>query len=424
MSNERVEFLGEIESRLSNLPDSEVEKIISYYNESIEDRLDDGMTEEDAVKSLGTVDSIVIGIQEEISFNDVVKEKISNSDKVVLVNGDSVSEINLDNKRVEYTLDGDYAEIHFDTDNRGVEVRKSVDEHVHLVVYQNKYEYYEITENENLTVKYVEEKSFFGRRISFLNKNKQKAELYIPQNESQKLFVNGKNDDVDVSEIKLNSVNLSNKNGKIIFGGSIVKNCVVENKNGGIEISRVISNDIKVDNKNGNIQVNNTMSENFINGTNKNGNIKFINVKCNDIKTDSKNGNIEIDNTIANNFIDCINMNGNIVIKNVNGDNIKLNNKSGSIIISATHSNNDIEVSNASGGIRFDNISFGRLIAKCSNGSVRGDIEGAEKDYIFDMTATNGIVRLNGKKIKSIVGSGSKLVKINCSNGSVKVSTK
>lgn len=49
----RVEFINEIRKRLSALPESEIERSAAFYDEAISDRMDKGMTEEQAVAAIG-----------------------------------------------------------------------------------------------------------------------------------------------------------------------------------------------------------------------------------------------------------------------------------------------------------------------------------------------------------------------------------
>jgi len=55
----KFEFLEELKHRLSKLSDCEIEKTASFYAECIDDRIEEGMTEEEAVCALGSIDSIV-----------------------------------------------------------------------------------------------------------------------------------------------------------------------------------------------------------------------------------------------------------------------------------------------------------------------------------------------------------------------------
>ena len=55
----KQEFISLLEKRLFQLPQVEKEHLLNYYNETIEDRMEDGMSEAEAVASLDSIDMIV-----------------------------------------------------------------------------------------------------------------------------------------------------------------------------------------------------------------------------------------------------------------------------------------------------------------------------------------------------------------------------
>lgn len=55
----KQEFISLLEKRLFQLPQIEKEHLLNYYNETIEDRMEDGMSEAEAVASLDSIDMIV-----------------------------------------------------------------------------------------------------------------------------------------------------------------------------------------------------------------------------------------------------------------------------------------------------------------------------------------------------------------------------
>ncbi len=71
------EFLKTLEVRLSGIPQEDLDKTLDYYNEIISDKQEDGMSEIDAVKSLGTLDEIVNNTLKEIPIKKLVKEKLN-----------------------------------------------------------------------------------------------------------------------------------------------------------------------------------------------------------------------------------------------------------------------------------------------------------------------------------------------------------
>lgn len=73
----KKQFLEAIRSRIKGLPQNDIDKSLDYYSEMIDDRVEDGMTEEEAVAALGTVDEIVTQILNDIPLPKLVKEKVS-----------------------------------------------------------------------------------------------------------------------------------------------------------------------------------------------------------------------------------------------------------------------------------------------------------------------------------------------------------
>ncbi len=70
------QFLEELRRRISGLPQEDIDERLAFYSEMIDDRMEDGLTEEEAVASLGTVDSVVDQIMSEIPLTKIVKERV------------------------------------------------------------------------------------------------------------------------------------------------------------------------------------------------------------------------------------------------------------------------------------------------------------------------------------------------------------
>lgn len=72
----KQEFLDELRNRLQGLPPDDLDDRISFYGEMIDDRMDEGKSEEEAVADIGTVDDIVNEIVKDTPLVKLVKEKI------------------------------------------------------------------------------------------------------------------------------------------------------------------------------------------------------------------------------------------------------------------------------------------------------------------------------------------------------------
>lgn len=72
----KQEFLAKLKTGLSGLPKDEIVERLNFYSEIIEDRIEEGISEEEAVSAVGTVDEIVVQAVTEIPLAKIAKERI------------------------------------------------------------------------------------------------------------------------------------------------------------------------------------------------------------------------------------------------------------------------------------------------------------------------------------------------------------
>ena len=70
------EFLTELKIALEGLPEEDIEKSLEYYSEMIDDRIEDGLSEEEAVADLGSIEDIRKQIVKDTPITKIIKEKI------------------------------------------------------------------------------------------------------------------------------------------------------------------------------------------------------------------------------------------------------------------------------------------------------------------------------------------------------------
>lgn len=75
----KQQFLAAIGEQLRSLPQSDVEKSLDYYSEMIDDRMEDGVSEEEAVAAMGNVDDIAAQILLETPLPKLVKARLKPS---------------------------------------------------------------------------------------------------------------------------------------------------------------------------------------------------------------------------------------------------------------------------------------------------------------------------------------------------------
>lgn len=72
----KLDFINKLNQKLVGLPKKELEDRIGFYAEMIDDMIDDGLGEEEAVASIGSVDEIAEQIISEIPISKIAKERI------------------------------------------------------------------------------------------------------------------------------------------------------------------------------------------------------------------------------------------------------------------------------------------------------------------------------------------------------------
>ena len=72
----KQEFLAELRNGLSGLPQEDIEERLTFYSEMIDDRIEEGLTQEEAIAAIGSVNDVVSQILSDMPLTKLVKEKV------------------------------------------------------------------------------------------------------------------------------------------------------------------------------------------------------------------------------------------------------------------------------------------------------------------------------------------------------------
>lgn len=72
----KQEFINQLRKSLSGLPQSDIEERLSFYSEMIDDRMEEGLSEEEAVSAVGSVEEINSQIIADIPLAKLAKERV------------------------------------------------------------------------------------------------------------------------------------------------------------------------------------------------------------------------------------------------------------------------------------------------------------------------------------------------------------
>lgn len=78
----KLNFILSLSEKLSALPKAELEERLNFYTEMIEDRMEEGLTEEEAVAAVGDIDEIAAQIVEEYPLGKLAAGKLKNRGKM------------------------------------------------------------------------------------------------------------------------------------------------------------------------------------------------------------------------------------------------------------------------------------------------------------------------------------------------------
>lgn len=78
----KQEFLTNLRSKLKGLPEQDINRSLEFYSEMIDERIEEGVLEEDAVSDIGEVDEIASQILADTPITKLIKEKIKTKRKI------------------------------------------------------------------------------------------------------------------------------------------------------------------------------------------------------------------------------------------------------------------------------------------------------------------------------------------------------
>ena len=78
----KEEFLNKLKIKLSNLPKEDLDERINFYSEMIEDRIEDGFQEEEAINDIGTLDEVSRQVIANYPLKKLIKEKVTPKKKI------------------------------------------------------------------------------------------------------------------------------------------------------------------------------------------------------------------------------------------------------------------------------------------------------------------------------------------------------
>ncbi len=81
----KQEFLTRLKNALCGLPQNDIQKSLDFYGEMIDDRMEDGLSEEDAIVQIGEIQEIANQILIDTPITKLVKQKIKPTRRISML---------------------------------------------------------------------------------------------------------------------------------------------------------------------------------------------------------------------------------------------------------------------------------------------------------------------------------------------------
>lgn len=277
----KKEFLNELEKKIVKLGTrAECKRTLEYFSEVIDDMIESGMTEGEAIEKLGSVELIIDSIQDE--FSDEYNEGPTNGEYITDVKATGV------------------ANIIFEDTNNGVIFEASTDDDYHITTHEDEYKGYEINQSGN-DIKIVSfEKnrlrSFFG-----FNQNIKSYPVIIklPRSFGGNIIAKTTNGAIKINGISANDINAKTTNGSVqlenvsVGGGKLE----VETKNGALRVQNIATNYAELHTSNGSVTLTSVATPKLRVST-SNGSMNLSCITAQTMNATSSNGSIQF-NAIA-----------------------------------------------------------------------------------------------------------------------------
>lgn len=285
----KKEFLNELEKKIVKLGTrAECKRTLEYFSEVIDDMIESGMTEGEAIEKLGSVELIIDSIQDE--FSDEYNEEPTNGEYITDIVAPNVENIIYEDK------------------NQAVRYEMSGDENYHITTYETDEKGY-LIEQEGNNIKIISYKKDKFKTIKkfFFNSDNLKIKpviIKLPRTFSGNIISKTTNGSIQINGISANDINAKTTNGSahvesVSVGGGKLE---VETRNGAIRVQNLAATHTELHTSNGSITLANVATPK-LNVSTSNGSINISSIAAETMSATSSNGSIQFGSIAVSNSI-------------------------------------------------------------------------------------------------------------------------
>lgn len=258
----KQEFLGQLQKRISGLPQKDIDERLEFYREMVDEQMEDGLSEEDAVSNIGTVEEVAEQIIADIPLGKLVTVK---------------SETNT------YEINEAFDRIELNTETADILLTASADNTCRVECYEQENMKHSVdVEDGMLTINTRDDRKWYD----YIGINLQPIQLtvYLPKSAYESIKIKESTGDIKLENITVGTMELSDSTGDI-------------------EVSEVTcKGKIKINVSTGEVRVMNVTCQNFA-SSGSTGNLSLMNVNASDkLSIERSTGDVRFDNSDPTDF--------------------------------------------------------------------------------------------------------------------------
>lgn len=347
----KSEFLSALNAKLDIISADDRKKAITFFDECIDDRVEEGMSVEEAIASLGGVDEVVRSVIENTE-QPFASSNVSGMQSMTFTL-EEVDKISVDDKSARLIL--------------GV----SGDDLIHVSFREDSQKKYQF-EKKGTEISFTSEVKWFAL-FSFKNYC---FEIMLPKNANCKLDLKTANGEVSCNGVAVTeAVKMRTGNGNFIIKGCEFGATELRTSNGAIIVEGLKAESLYGQSKNGRIEYSEIDLTGDCVGNTSNGAVDFRRVNARDIVGETDNSGMSFDKVISGGVLKMRSANGKIAVDAINAEKrIEIHSSNGAIkgTIDDSRQNYTIESHTSNGGNTLGAGGYGekKMKVTTSNGKI------------------------------------------------------
>ncbi len=366
------EFISRLRDELIGLSDEDIRGSVDFYGEIIDDIIESGASEEDAVAALGSAEEVAANIRAQSSVEEEVDESAA---KKPLGNPPTETGRAGDSGNME-----DFKDIFIDAGDADVRIVLSESGEIEVECpsdTENKH-YVTSVNDGTLTIKQIKAKNlyrrFFGMNLSSLftvNTTCSEIKVSLPPREFGSLCINTVSGDINVEEgISFASVVAKTMSGDVGISSSVKNELIAKSVSGDVTVTGMAPNTLNLSSTSGDVTLSSVRYAGYVSAWTASGDVELTDVSCKTVTCGSKSADVTLYCVIADNVITCTDVSGDIQLRKCDAGSLKLTNISGDVN-GTLLSEKTFVASTVSGNVYVPPISSDR---QCVVTTVSGDI--------------------------------------------------